>query len=170
MDTPSPTPIDSRLSDRILEIIDAAEGRTMRTDAVLAALSDTKAQTVRRALSRLGSSGKLHSPAHGVWAIQSVPRRSRPPVPSVEVVVPGATTDDLVMWGDGVAENNPISLGLEPFRPATRLELTERLFMGVELTFMAGDKPFFMLTLFSDIPTEEERQIMLSESAREGRL
>lgn len=85
-------------------------------------------------------------------------------VPRVEVVIPGATSEDLLMWASNTEENNPVTTGVEPFRPGVDLNITDRPFMGVELTFVAGDRPVFALTLFADIPNEKEREIMQQEN------
>lgn len=163
MDTPSPSPTEYvRPTDRVLAVLAARS--PMRTEEVAAQLPDLPNSTVRLALSRLGKRGKITSPAYGVWATLGTPRAARPPVPRAELVIPGSTSEDLLMWASNTEENNPVTRGLEPFRPAVDLTITDRPFMGVELTFTAGGRPIFTLALFSDLPTEEERAIMAEES------
>lgn len=170
MDIPSLSPTSQRLRDRVLEIIGDHPTRTMRTEEVIAKLSDAKPVNVRQALSRLGRTGELTQVIFGVWSINAQPRAARPPVPRQEIVIPGATSDDLLMWASNTEENNPVTTGAGPFRPSVDLTITDRPFMGVELTFIAGDKPIFAIALFADIPTEEEREIMEQESITAGGL
>lgn len=82
----------------------------------------------------------------------------------VELVLPGATSDELVVWAAALQELNPISTGVEPFRPAVGLLHVDETFMGIELVFMAGRRPLLTLALFADLPNEKEREIMEAEA------
>ncbi|UDL15444.1 hypothetical protein SEA_PEPE25_69 [Microbacterium phage Pepe25] len=151
----------------MLEVL-VAEGGPMRTETIAARLPDLPNATVRLALSRLGKRDRIESPTYGVWAVRAAPRASRPPHPRAEIVLPGATSDELVTWAENITEANPISMGIAPFRPSGHLTISDRPFMGVELTFVTGDKPVFTLAVFADIPNEQETQIMDENHAPEG--
>lgn len=161
MDTPSLSPTSTRLADRIVDVL--ANHRVMRTEQVVSAFPDEQASTVRATLSRLGRRGRIKSPAFGVWTAETTPRAARPPHPRTEIVLPGSTSEELHVWAENITEANPVSMGIEPFRPGIDLEITDKPFMGVELTFMAGKSPVFTLAIFADVPTNEERDIMDQE-------
>lgn len=166
MDTPSLSPTsDRRLRDKVIEVIGS---QALRTEQVIAALPEANPASVRQTLSRLGRSGDLSSPTYGVWAKGSRRRTMRKPTPRQEIVIPGSTTDELVTWAENITEANPISSGIPPFRPSGHLAISDRLFMGVELTFTTGDKPVFTLAIFADIPNTDEEQIMQDNYAPEG--
>ncbi|QKO02823.1 hypothetical protein SEA_KELCOLE_71 [Microbacterium phage Kelcole] len=158
MDTPSLSPTSVRLADRIVDVL--KQHRALRTEQVIAAFPEEQPATVRSTISRLGRRGRISSPSFGVWMAESTPRATRPPHPRAEIVLPGSTSDELQAWAENVTEANPISMGIPPFRPSGHLTLSDRPFMGVELTFATGDKPVFTLAIFADIPTNEEREIM----------
>lgn len=163
MDTPSLSPTSERHTDQVMAVLEQKR-QPMRTEEIIAALPDLMPVAVRTALSRLGRRGKLHRPGYGVWTITTQPRAARPPHPRTEIVLPGATSEELRQWAGNVETENPVTSGIEPFRPGVDLIVSDEPFMGVELTFMAGKNPVFTLAIFADIPTEEEREIMDTEN------
>lgn len=84
----------------------------------------------------------------------------------VEITIPGATTKDLAAWADPLQSLNPITNGFPPFRPAVGWVITDQPFMGIEITCMAGKTVVAVLTLFADVPTEEEKEIMRRNDTR----
>lgn len=163
---PSPIPIEingSRLKERVAQVFADIGTNTLRTSQIVTALDDVTPSAVRVCLTRMGTRGELESPLHGFWRLPLPHGRSayRAPRPRAEIVLPNTTTEDLQVWAANVLSENPISVGSGPYSPGLELEVEQRLFMGIELTFRSGERKVFTLALFSDSPTAEEEAKMM---------
>lgn len=88
---------------------------------------------------------------------------------SVEIEIPGATTEDVRLWASNVAETSPVTTGTTPFSRAVDIEVTTYPFMGVVLTIMQGERRLLELAVFASVPTEEEIDIMEDHCERKLR-
>lgn len=88
--------------------------------------------------------------------------------PTVEIQVPGATSDDIRVWANNIAEANPIATGDNDFTPTVNLDVTDYPFMGVELMIQSERRHLLTLVLFADRPTEKEKEIMETNTPEAG--
>lgn len=89
--------------------------------------------------------------------------------PTVEILVPGATSEELRVWAQNVTLGaNPVAHGSTPFTPTVNLDITDRPFMGVELTFQSEKQQLLTLVLFAQVPNEKEREIMEADGVTAG--
>lgn len=86
----------------------------------------------------------------------------------VEVLVPGATSDDLRTWANNIAEANPITSEPTTFTPTVNLDVTDYPFMGVELRLQSEKQHLLTLVLFAQIPNEKERETMETNGVTAG--
>jgi len=90
--------------------------------------------------------------------------------PTVELHVPGATSDDLRIWASNVSTSNPITTGPTAFTPSVNLDVTDYPFMGVELMIQSERQHLLTLVLFAQIPNEKEKEIMEADGVTAGGL
>ena len=88
----------------------------------------------------------------------------------VELHVPGATSDDLRIWAQGLAKLNPVATAASAFTPEVNLDVTDYPFMGVELTFQNTRQQLLTLVLFAQIPNEKEKEAMEADGITTGGL
>lgn len=88
----------------------------------------------------------------------------------VEVIVPGATTDDVRIWAQGLAKLNPVATAASAFTPEVNLDVTDYPFMGVELRLQSEKQHLLTLVLFAQIPNEKERETMEADGVTAGGL
>lgn len=88
----------------------------------------------------------------------------------IEVLVPGATSADLRVWANNIAEANPITTEPTEFTPTVNLDVTDYPFMGVELRLQSERQHLLTLVLFAQIPDEKEKQIMQDGGVAAGGL
>lgn len=91
------------------------------------------------------------------------PATSRRTPARTEISLQGVTTEDLLAWAGRVTSASPISSGgqsLPQWPDGAELELTDTLFMGIELTFVAAGHAVHTLAIFAEVPTDEERAVM----------
>lgn len=88
----------------------------------------------------------------------------------VEVVVPGATTDDIRIWAQGISKLNPVATAASAFTPEVNLDVTDYPFMGVELRLQSEKQHLLTLVLFAQIPNEKERETMEADGVTAGGL
>lgn len=88
----------------------------------------------------------------------------------VEVLVPGATTDDIRIWAQGLAKLNPVATAASAFTPEVNLDVTDYPFMGVELRLQSERQHLLTLVLFAQIPNEKERETMEADGVTKGGL
>ncbi|AWN03581.1 hypothetical protein SEA_SALLYK_68 [Microbacterium phage SallyK] len=88
----------------------------------------------------------------------------------VEVLVPGATSGDIRIWANNIAEANPITSDPTDFTPTVNLDVTDYPFMGVELRLQSEKQHLLTLVLFAQIPNEKERETMEADGVTVGGL
>ncbi|QQO39467.1 hypothetical protein SEA_NAMAGO_66 [Microbacterium phage Namago] len=88
----------------------------------------------------------------------------------VEVLVPGATSDDLRSWAQSVHYSNPLTTNPTEFTPTVNLDVTDYPFMGVELRLQSEKQHLLTLVLFAQIPNEKERETMEADGVTRGGL
>lgn len=86
----------------------------------------------------------------------------------IEVLVPGATSRDLRVWANNIAEANPITSEPTSFTPTVNLDVTDYPFMGVELAIQSERQQLLVIALFAQIPNEKEKEVMQENDVAPG--